>query len=421
MGNPPFVGARLMGQHQKDDVFTIFDGIKNNGNLDYVACWYKKAADLMQGTNIKTALVSTNSITQGEQVAILWKALFKQGIHIDFAHRTFRWDSEATLKAHVHCVIVGFSCAPNTSPKKLFDNGSEKAVNNINGYLVEAHDIVIESRKNPLCNVPEIGIGNMPIDGGNYLFSEQDMLSFIEKEPKSKFLFHKWVGADEFIKGYYRYCLWLGNCSPKELHEMPECLRRVEAVKQFRLASKRNSTVKLADTPTRFQTENMPSGNYIVVPKVSSERRRYIPLGFMSPDIFCSDLVFIIPNATLYHFGILTSNVHMAWMRTVCGRLKSDYRYSKDIVYNNFPWPSPTPEQKTAIEQTAQGILDARAKYPDCSLADLYDETTMPPELRKAHQQNDRTVMQAYGFSVKMTESECVAELMKLYRKLTEA
>ena len=420
MGNPQFVGARLMGQAQKDDVFTIFDGVKNNGNLDYVSCWYKKAADLMQGTAIRTALVSTNSITQGEQVAILWKTLFEQGVHIDFAYKTFIWDSEASLKAHVHCVIVGFSVAPNNQPKHLFDNGSMRIVQNINGYLVEADNIVIDSRSKPICNVPEIGIGNKPIDGGYYLFTEDEMKEFIKLEPKAERYFRKWLGSKEFINGYFRYCLWLGDCSPKELRSMPECLKRIEAVKQFRLESSSAGTRKLAEKPTRFHVENMPKSNYIIVPEVSSERRRYIPLGFMSPEILCSNLVKLIPNATLYHFGVLTSNVHMAWMRTVCGRLKSDYRYSKDIVYNNFPWCDPTPEQKARIEQTAQAILDARALYPDSSLADLYDETTMPPELRKAHQQNDKAVMQAYGFSLKMTESECVAELMRMYQKLTE-
>ena len=420
MGNPPFVGARLMNAVQKNDVLTIFDGIKNNGNLDYVSCWYKKAADMMTHTAIRTALVSTNSITQGEQVAILWKTLFEQGVHIDFAYKTFIWDSEASLKAHVHCVIVGFSKALNKSPKRLFDNGKMKIVQNINGYLVETDNIIIESRSKPICNVPEIGIGNKPIDGGYYLFTEEEMLEFIKKEPKSEKYFKKWLGSKEFINGYYRYCLWLGDCSPKELRSMPECMKRIEAVRQFRLDSSSAGTRKIADKPTRFHVENMPKSNYIVVPEVSSERRRYIPLGFMSPDIICSNLVKLIPNASLYHFGVLTSNVHMAWVRTVCGRLKSDYRYSKDIVYNNFPWCNPTPEQKAKIEQTAQAILDARAMYPDSSLADLYDETTMPPELRKAHQANDKAVMQAYGFSIKMTESECVAELMKMYQALTK-
>lgn len=420
MGNPPFVGARLMNTVQKDDVLSIFDGVKNNGNLDYVSCWYKKAADMMTSTEIRTALVSTNSITQGEQVAILWKNLFEHGVHIDFAYRTFRWDSEASLKAHVHCVIVGFSKASNQKPKRIFDGGSVKIAKNINGYLIEADNIVIESRTNPICKVNTIRMGNQPIDDGNYIFTEEEMAEFIRIEPKSKPYFHLFYGSREFINRIPRYCLWLGDCSPKELHSMPECMKRIENVRQFRLSSKRASTLRLADTPTRFQTENMPTTNYIVIPEVSSQNRRYVPMGFMTPDIMCSNKVRLIPNATLYHFGVLTSNVHMAWMRTVCGRLKSDYDYSIKIVYNNFPWCNPTPEQKAKIEKTAQAILDARALYPDCSLADLYDETTMPPELRKAHQANDFAVMAAYGFDRKITESECVAELMKRYQELVE-
>lgn len=420
MGNPPFVGARLMSDGQKADVFSVFDGVKNNGNLDYVSCWYKKAADLMTGTEIRTALVSTNSITQGEQVAILWKNLFQSGVHIDFAYRTFIWDSEASSKAHVHCVIVGFSKIYNKRIKHLFDNGTTKTVTNINGYLVEADNIVIESRTKSLCKVPQIGIGNKPIDDGNYLFTKEEYESFIKTEPLSKPYFKLWYGSQEFINRKPRYCLWLGDCSPRVLRSMPECLKRVENVRNFRLSSKSEGTRKLADNPTRFHVENMPQSTYIVIPEVSSEKRRYIPMGFMMPEVLCSNLVKIIPNATLYHFGVLTSNVHMAWVRTICGRMKSDYRYSKDIVYNNFPWCNPTPEQKALIEQTAQSILDARALYPDCSLADLYDEVTMPPELRKAHQANDRAVMKAYGFDVKtMTESSCVAELMKMYQKLT--
>ena len=421
MGNPPFVGARLMNADQKADVNLIFDGWKNAGNLDYVCCWYKKTTDLMQGTAIRSALVSTNSVSQGESVANLWKPLFEAGVHIDFAHRTFRWDSEAKIKAHVHCVIIGFSTAPNSAEKVLYSGDRIQIVKNINGYLLDADNVFVESRNKPLCDVPQIGIGNKPIDGGNYLFTKEEMEQFIKKEPQSQPYFKPWYGSQEFINRCPRYCLWLGDCSPSELRKMPECMKRVEAVREMRLASKSAGTVKLADRPTRFHVENMPHSRYILMPKVSSERRRYIPMGFMNPDTLCSDLVFIIPNATLYHFGILTSNVHMAWMRAVCGRLKSDYRYSKDVVYNNFPWPTPTDEQKARIEQTAQAILDARELYPDCSLADLYDEATMPPELRKAHQQNDKAVMQAYGFWGKLnSESACVAELMRMYQLLSE-
>ena len=482
MGNPPFVGARLMSELQKADVAQIWQNAKNLGNLDYVSCWYKKAADLMQGTKTKAALVSTNSITQGEQVALMWKPLFEEdGLQIDFAWRTFRWDSESTEKAHVHCVIVGFSSkkeeqtdlfAPNgTHPnkeaksvsseqirlliKKIYNpDGTFVEAKNINGYLLDAPNIFVESRSKPLCTVPEIGIGNLPIDGGNYLFTEDEMREFIRKEPASEKYFHKWIGSDEFINRYYRYCLWLGDCSPAEIKKMPECFKRVQAVREFRQASKRGATQKLADVPTHFSTENMPKSDFIIVPKVSSEKRFYIPIGFLTPDIFASDLVFIIPDASLYHFGVLTSSVHNAWVRAVCGRLETRYRYSKDIVYNNFPFivpemphgfdfanakssetkngksldfPNPcgnlfcTPEQACKIEQTAQAILDARAKYPDSSLADLYDETLMPADLRKAHRENDKAVMAAYGFKASMTESEIVGELFKLYAQVAKA
>lgn len=420
MGNPPFVGARLMSADQKSDVISVFGSKwKNVGNLDYVSCWYKKTADFMSGTRIRAALVSTNSVTQGETVANLWKPLFEDGVHFDFAHRTFRWDSEASQKAHVHCVIVGFSIAPNTKPRVIYTDGEPLVSENINGYLLDAPNVFVSSRNKPICDIPNIGIGNKPIDGGFYLFEKDEMVDFINKEPKSEKYFRPWYGSREFINRKPRYCLWLGECSPAELRKMPECMKRVEAVRNFRLSSSSAGTVKLADKPTRFHVENMPEGTYVVIPEVSSERRRYVPMGFMTPDILCSNLVKIVPEASIYHFGILTSNVHMAWMRAVCGRLKSDYRYSKDIVYNNFPWPAPTDAQKAKIEQTAQGILDARALYPDSSLADLYDRLTMPPELRKAHERNDRAVMQAYGFSVKnMTESSCVAELMKLYQQM---
>jgi len=436
MGNPPFVGARLMSAEQKQDLLDIFGKKwKNIGNIDYVAGWYLKAAEMMKkalsivpesnsGSPIRAALVSTNSISQGEQVAAIWKPLFEQyGIHFDFAYRTFRWDSEADIKAHVHCVIIGFSSSisSNKKTKKIYvANNQTIQAENINPYLIEAPNAWIESRNKSLCESPEIAMGNQPIDGGYYLFSEEEMTSFIQREHKSATYFRRWYGAEEFINNKKRFCLWLGECSPGELRSMPLCYERVIKVREYRLQSSRSSTLKLADKPTHFQTENMPKNTYIIIPETSSERRRYVPMGFMSPDVLCSNAVRLIPNASLYHFGVLTSNVHMAWMRVICGRLKSDYRYSKDIVYNNFPWPTPTDEQKARIETTAQAILDARAKYPDCSLADLYDEVTMPPELRHAHQENDRAVMAAYGFSTKMTETECVAELFKMYQVLTK-
>ena len=425
MGNPPFVGARLMGKEQKADVNTIFPGWKNAGNLDYVCCWYKKASDMMQGTSVRSALVSTNSVSQGESVANLWKPLFDDGVHIDFAYRTFRWDSEAKIKAHVHCVIIGFSVAASSTPKKLFDGDRYQVANNINGYLLDGENVFVESRSKPICNVPEIGIGNKPIDGGFYLFEKEEMEDFIKKEPSSKKYFRPWYGSREFINQKPRYCLWLGECTPAELKAMPHCMERVKAVREYRLASPSAGTVKLADKPTRFHVENMPKGHYVVIPEVSSEKRRYIPIGYLDDSKLCSNKLRLVPSATLFIFGVLESNVHMAWMRCVCGRLKSDYDYSIKIVYNNFPWPTPTEQQKAKIEQTAQAILDARALYPDSSLADLYDDLTMPPELRKAHQANDRAVMDAYGFTkgtaARTSESACVAELMKLYQQKVSA
>ena len=420
IGNPPFIGARMMEQAQKQDMIATFGPKWHNvGNIDYVGAWYKRAADYMRGTTIEAALVSTNSITQGEQVADLWQPLMRDGLTINFAHHTFRWDSEASLKAHVHCVIVGFSYCP-ARHKYLFSGELKREVRHINAYLIEGDDVFVGSRPKPIADVPEIGIGNQPIDDGNYLFTEEEMLDFIAKEPQSRQYFHPWYGAQEFIHQKPRYCLWLGDCSPAEIRKMPHCMKRVENVRNFRLASKSAGTVKLADRPTRFHVENMPEGNYIIIPSTSSERRRYIPIGFLSANDISSNAVHIIPNATLYHFGVLQSNVHMAWIRTVCGRLKSDYRYSKDVVYNNFPWPDADGAAQKRIEQSAQAILDARALYPDSSLADLYDPVLMPAELREAHRHNDSAVMAAYGFSQKITESECVAALFALFSHHTK-
>lgn len=422
MGNPPFVGARMMNTAQKEDLNSVFPGWKNAGNLDYVSCWYKKTSDLMEGTSIRSALVSTNSVTQGEAVANLWKPLFEAGIHIDFAHRTFRWDSEAKIKAHVHCVIVGFSIAPNAKRKIIYSSDRPQVAQNINAYLFDGENVFIENRKKPICDVPEMVFGNTPIDDGNLIIEADELKSFLEAEPNAKQYIHKLVGSREFINGLPRYCLWLVGANPSDLRKMPLVMKRIQAVREMRASSKRGATQKLSSTPTLFGEIRQPtSGNYLIVPLTSSERRRYIPIGFMPCDVIATNLVQMLPNATLYHFGVLTSNVSNAWMRTVCGRLKSDYRYTITNVYNNFPWPTPTEQQKAKIEQTAQAILDARALYPDCSLADLYDEVAMPPELRKAHQQNDRAVMQAYGFDIKTTtETSCVAELMRMYQKLVE-
>lgn len=422
IGNPPFVGANNMNDEQRADLRIIFgEKWKNIGEMDYVTGWYMKAAQLMERSEICTALVSTNSISQGEQVANLWKPLFEQyGIHIDFAHRTFRWDSEASIKAHVHCVIIGFSWANNKSIRKIYDNDIIREASNINAYLMEAPDVFIESRSKPYCNVPAIRKGNQPTDGGYLIIEASDLKPFLSREPKAGKYIKRLIGSKEYINNMPRYCLWLKDASPSELRQMPAVMERMEGVRKMREASSDAATRRLADYPHLFRETNNPE-TYIIVPSVSSERRRYVPMGFLTADTIPTNLVLIIPDATLYHFGILESNVHMAWMRAVCGRLKSDYRYSKDVVYNNFPWPNPSDEQKVKIEQTAQAILDARALYPDSSLADLYDELTMPVELRKAHQDNDRAVMAAYGFPVKtMTESQCVAELFKIYKELTK-
>ena len=376
----------------------------------------------MRGTSIRTAFVSTNSITQGEQVAGVWKPLYDRfDIHIDFAHRTFRWDSEASLKAHVHCVIVGFSVAPNGQERRLFTSERMQVVENINAYLLDAPDVFIDSRSAAICDVPQMVYGNKPTDGGFLFLTAEERDELLQKEPETEKFVRQIYGATEYINNKARYCLWLVGASPAELRKSTFIMDRVEKVKQFRLSSTKAATQKSAETPTLFQEIRHPNSEYIIIPRHSSETRRYIPFGFVSPKIVVNDAVQIIPGAGLYHFGIMMSNVHMAWTRAVCGRIKSDYRYSKDVVYNNFPWPTPTAEQKAKIEQTAQAILDARALYPDSSLADLYDETTMPPELRRAHQMNDKAVMLAYGFSVRdMTESKCVAELMRMYQKLTE-
>ena len=427
MGNPPFVGYSLQSKAQKDDILSVYvdekgKPYKTAGKIDYVSGWYFKAAQLMQGTAVRTAFVSTNSITQGEQVAGVWKPLYERfGIHIDFAHRTFRWDSEASIKAHVHCVIVGFSNEPNPAPKRIYTTERYQEVENINPYLLDAPNVFIDSRTNSICNVPQMVYGNKPTDGGFLFLSPEERDELLKREPGTEKFIRQIYGATEYINNKARYCLWLVGASPAELRKSPFIMERVEQVRQFRLNSTKAATQRSADTPTLFQEIRHPDSEYIIIPRHSSETRRYIPFGFVQPQIVVNDAVQIIPDAKIYHFGIMMSNVHMAWTRAVCGRIKSDYRYSKDVVYNNFPWPTPTDTQKTKIEQTAQAILDARARYPESSLADLYDELTMPPELRKAHQDNDRAVMQAYGFSVRdMTESICVAELMRMYQSLTE-
>ena len=422
IGNPPFVGYAYQTKEQKEDLAIVCK--ECGSNIDYVAGWYYKAAQMIDNTNARVALVSTNSITQGEQVTAVWKNLIEQyGVQIDFAHRTFRWDSEASLKAHVHCVIVGFSNSYSNSQrdKLIFDNWKCNIAGNINPYLIDAPNVFIDNRKKPISNVPEMIKGSSPVDGGNLIVEAEDYEAFIQQEPLAIKYIHRFVGAREFLHDLPRYCLWLQGVSPKDINAMPLVRERIAKTREFRLSSSKAATRKFADMPTRFMEMRQPGSDYIIVPRVSSETRRYIPMGYMDKDVICSDSNILIPEITLYHFGVLESNVHMAWMRVVCGRLEMRYRYSNTIVYNNFPWPTPTDEQKAKIEQTAQAILDARAKYPDSSLADLYDELTMPVELRKAHQDNDRAVMAAYGFPIKtMTESQCVAELFKLYQQLTE-
>jgi hypothetical protein len=413
-----------MTQEQKNDILQVFGkNWKNVGNIDYVAGWYLKSAQMMKlNSAIRASLVSTNSITQGEQVVAIWKPLFEQyGIHFDFAYRTFRWDSEASIKAHVHCVIIGFSISHNGKRIIYLSDNQYLEAKNINGYLIDGDNIFVENYSQPICkDAPKARSGNKPIDDGNYLFTVVEKEEFIKLEPESEKYFRPWIGSYEFINKVPRYCLWLGDCSPAQLRQMPECLKRVENVRNFRLASKSEGTRKLADKPTRFHVETFLEQSYLIMPLTSSERRRYVPIGFITPDYIASNLVVVVSNASIYHFGVITSNVFMAWMRVVCGRLKSDYRITKDNVYNNFPWPSITPEQEAEISRTAQAILDARNLYPDCSLADLYDEVTMPVELRRAHQANDRAVMRAYGLPITTSESDTVAHLFKLYEELTK-
>lgn len=427
IGNPPFVGARWMSANQKSDILEVF-GKKWSGvgDLDYVSAWYKKCADYMQGTVIEAALVSTNSITQGSAVTNLWKPLFEMGISFHFAHKTFVWNSESIQKAHVHCVIIGFGF---TSKKEriLFDGSSVKIVSNINGYLVDAGNIFIEKSLKPLSNVSPISLGGQAIDDGNFILSEEEKKELLYNEPEAADFIRPYMMGKDFIDRKPRYCIWLKDVEPARIKKCPSIVERVKRVQEFRAKSNRQSTLKAADRPTLFATINISNVNYIAIPKVSSENRRYIPIDYLSPEIIPGDKLFMMPDATLYDFGILTSNVHMAWTRVVCGRLKSDYSYSNTVVYNNFPWPVPTGEQKLKIEKTAQAILDARLLYPESSLADLYNDLLMPPELRTAHQNNDRAVMDAYDFykiengkRKFLNENECVGKLMEMYQKLLE-
>lgn len=423
VGNPPFLGARNQSKEQKAELLEVFDGAKNAGNIDYCGAWYMKAARFTQGKRTRCALVSTNSICQGEQVANLWKPLHDLGIHIDFAHNTFRWDNEAADKAHVFCVIVGFSRESGT--KTLFyhatpDSDEEQIPTaRINAYLKDAPDVFIYSRSKPICDVPEMGIGNKPIDGGFYLFTDEEKDDFLKKEPKAEGFFHPWLGSKEFIHGYHRWCLWLGEATFSDLKQLPECRKRVEQVREYRLASKSAGTRKIADKPTRFHVENMPEGSSIIIPEVSSSRRKRVPMGFVGPEIFCSNKVRLIPNASLYHYGILQSQFHNAWVRIVTGRLKDDYQYSANIDYNNFVWPEPTESQHEEVERCAQAVLDARDAQEGATLADMYDpkNETFFPELMTAHKALDAAVEAAYGVDFGGDEEKIVAHLFNLYAK----
>ena len=412
-GNPPFHGFTFMTAPQKEDMENIFPGVKN---LDYVCAWYKKASDLIQDTHIQVAFVSTNSITQGETVGRFWN--FMKSNYINFAYTTFVWDSEASLKAKVHCVILGFA-KEERAKKTIYTGNSVISANHINPYLIDGEDIIVESRNKPLCAVPKMIYGNKPADGGFLIIEDEEYENFIKTDPLSQKYIKPLVGASEYIKGKKRWCLWLEGVAPDEIKKCPMVMERVRKCRESRLNSISAGIRKFAETPTLFAQRTQPTDkDFIIVPRVSSQNRRYVPMGFIKAGTIVTDRVQVIPDADLYDFGIIISNVHMAWMRVTCMRLKSDYSYSKDIVYNNFIWPTTTEVQKEKIADTAQGILDARAQYPNSTLADLYDPDLMPPELRKAHQANDKAVMQAYGMPIKETdEAACVAWLMRLYQE----
>lgn len=422
ISNPPFVGARLQSKEQKEDLKKVFGKQKGLGNMEYVDGWYKLACDYMKGTKIKASFVSTNSVVQGDQVSLLWKNIFAdKNFNFNFAYRTFKWNSEVKDKAHVHVVIIGFSYVHNQNKVIFSELGLPTIVKNINAYLIDSNNVFITDRTEPLNAKQEIVFGSMPNDSG-YLskYNIDQMNDIVAKYPAAKPLFKRFIGSREFMNNKQRYCLWLHNVAPSDWRKIPPVMEAVEEVKKARENSSRKSTRDLALTPYEFGEIRQPSTPYLLIPRVTSGSRKYVPMGYFSPDIIASDAVLIVPNAETYDFGILESVVHMAWMRVVAGRLKSDYRYSAKIVYNNFPWPTIDDKQKEKIEQTAQAILDARKNHPDDSLADLYDDFSMQPDLRKAHKANDKAVLQAYGLSADATESEIVAHLFKMYEKLTK-
>lgn len=425
IGNPPFIGSKLLDKQQREDMSTIFEGVKNGKILDYVSAWYLKAAKYLQETEIKTAFVSTNSITQGEQVSVLWNLMLNTlKIKIHFAHTTFKWNNEAKGKAAVYCVIIGFANF-DISNKTLFTyldikgEATEISVKNINPYLANSEDLIIERRSQPIYNVPKMAFGNMPLDGGNLIINDEEKEDFIIEEPNSKKYILPLISAREFLNNKKRWCLWLEGINPKELRQMPKVLERVEAVKEFRLSSRAPSTQKHAATPTLFRDRNRPK-SFIVVPRVSSENRLYIPMGFFDYNSIVSDTMLSIPNAELYHFGILTSQMHMTWVKYTCGRLKSDFRYSKDLVYNNYPWPKAVSDKnKKAVEAKAQKVLDVRGQFPESSLADLYDPLTMPPALVKAHQALDKAVDLCYRPQAFTNDNARIEFLFELYNQYT--
>ena len=414
-GNPPFLGSTWQNAEQRTDLARLFP---NSRNLDFVCCWYKKASYLIQGTSTRCAFVSTNSITQGEQVALLWKNL---NVEIDFAYRTFKWHNEAKGNAAVHCVIIGFHTrggnehdTRDVSRTIYLPDGTSTSVAHINSYLMDAEDIFIESRQSPLCDVPEMRKGNQPTDGGHLIIEDGEYEDFIFREPAARQFIRPLIGSREYINSLKRWCLWLKDVPPLTLRAMPLVMERVAKCRDARLASRDPGARKLAVTPTLFRETNNPR-TAVIIPEVSSETRFYVPIGFIDASVICTNKIQIIPEATLYHFAVLTSRIHMVWMRTVAGRLKSDYSYSKQIVYNNFVWPSPSDDLKAKIESAAQAVLNARARYPDQTLAALYDPLTMPPDLVKAHAHLDALVDKAYGLSPSCTDADRVAHLFKLY------
>jgi len=427
LGNPPFVGTAYQSKEQKDDMQLIFKGVKSAGMLDYVSAWYFLAAKYIQGTSVKAAFVSTNSIIQGEQVGILWSELFNvYNIKIHFAHQTFKWNNEARGKAAVHVVIVGFANYDSTDKtiyeyQDIFQDPNERKVRNINPYLVQGEDNSLASISMPISSVPKMQSGSAARDGGFLILSDDEKISFEERNPNTSIFFSRFISGDDFINNKVRWCIWLKNINPSDFRNNAELLNRFKSVKKFREESTRAGTKKMAAYPYLFAEERQPEKDFLVIPKVSSENRRYIPIAYLTKDFIVSDKTFVVPNATMYHFGIITSTMHMAWMRTTCGRLKSDYSYSNTIVYNNYPWPkAPSEKQKQAVEDKVQKVLDARSQFPNSSLAELYDPLTMPPALVKAHQELDKAVDQCYRPQPFATETARMEYLFELYNEYTQ-